>query len=371
MSKCHFRSRARLLAAGAVFIALIAAGIYLQPGFSTPSPRQTGDASLVSFLTPLLKGSRGSVAAALITPRGVQYALWDSDYNQQYEIASLTKTMTSSLLIDTFRRGEATAQTRVGDLIPEISGPAREITLEQLASHRSGLPPLASSLRQKIRVISQIILRENFWEYDEKSVIEMVNNTRLATPARFDYSNTGYALLGLALSRAAHQPFNSLLQKRVFAQAKMTNTVVAEALPPDAPTFHHGWAVSGFAEAPWIQHAFMPAAGVRSTIVDMAHYAQALLAGKLAGSAAMQPRFATDDADSRVGYAWFTTRIRGRDITWHDGESSGFASAIAVDPQQQSAVVILSDTAWPVIGPAMRLLLTQIPAKTEAHHELD
>ncbi|MCL6745737.1 serine hydrolase domain-containing protein [Kosakonia sp. R1.Fl] len=371
MSKCHFRSRTRLLAAGAVFITLIAAGIYLQPGFSPPSPRQTGDTSLVSFLTPLLKGSRGSVAAALITPRGVQYALWNSDYNRQYEIASLTKTMTSSLLMEAFRRGEATAQTRVGDLIPEISGPAREITLEQLASHRSGLPPLASSLRQKIRVISQIILRENFWEYDEQSVIEMVNNTRLATPARFDYSNTGYALLGLALSRAAHQPFNTLLKIRVFTQAKMTNTVVAEALTPDTPTFHHGWAVSGFAEAPWIQHAFTPAAGVRSTIVDMAHYAQALLAGKLADSAAMQPRFATDDADSRVGYAWFTTRIRGRDITWHDGESSGFASAIAVDLQQQSAVVILSDTAWPVIGPAMRLLLTLTPAKTEAHHELD
>ncbi|CAH6246735.1 TPA: serine hydrolase domain-containing protein [Klebsiella variicola subsp. variicola] len=370
MNKCHFRSRARLLVTGSVFIALIAVGIYLQPGFCPPSPRQTGDASVVSFLTPLLKGSRGSVAAALITPRGVQYALWDSDYNRQYEIASLTKTMTSSLLIDAFRRGEATAQTRVGDLIPEISGPAREIPLEQLASHRSGLPPLASSLRQKMRVISKIILRENFWEFDEKSVIEMVNNTRLATPASFDYSNTGYALLGLALSRAAHQPFNLLLQTRVFAQAKMTNSVVAEALTPDTPMFHHGWAVSGFAEAPWIQHAFTPAAGVRSTIVDMAHYAQALLAGKLAGSAAMQPRFDTDDADSRVGYAWFTTRIRGRDIVWHDGESSGFASVIAVDPQQQSAVVILSDTAWPVIVPAMRLLLTQTSAKTESHHEL-
>ncbi len=371
MSNCHFRSHARLLAAGTVFISLITAGIYLQPGFSTPSLRQTGDASIASFLTPLLKGSRGSVAAALITPRGVQYALWDSDYNKQYEIASLTKTMTSSLLMEAFRRGEATAQTRVSELIPEISGPAREITLEQLASHRSGLPPLASSLRQKIRIISRIILRENFWEYDEKSVIEMVNHTRLAAPARFDYSNTGYALLGLALSRAANQPFTTLLQTRVFAQAKMANTVVAEELTPDTSTFHHGWAVSGFAEAPWIQRAFTPAAGVRSTIVDMAHYAQTLLAGSLAGSAAMPPRFSTDDADSRVGYAWFTTRIHGRDISWHDGESSGFTSAIAFDPQQQSAVVILSDTAWPVIGPAIRLLLTQTPAKMEAHHELD
>lgn len=33
MNKCHFRSRARLLVTGSVFIALIAVGIYLQPGF--------------------------------------------------------------------------------------------------------------------------------------------------------------------------------------------------------------------------------------------------------------------------------------------------------------------------------------------------
>jgi hypothetical protein len=64
MNKCHFRSHPQLLAAGTVFISLITAGIYLQPGFSTPSLRQTGDASMASFLTPLLKGSRGSVAAA-------------------------------------------------------------------------------------------------------------------------------------------------------------------------------------------------------------------------------------------------------------------------------------------------------------------
>jgi hypothetical protein len=51
------------------FVSLIAAGIYLQPGVSTPSPRQTGDATIVSFLTPFLSGARGSVAVAFITPK--------------------------------------------------------------------------------------------------------------------------------------------------------------------------------------------------------------------------------------------------------------------------------------------------------------
>jgi CubicO group peptidase (beta-lactamase class C family) len=235
MKKHSVRSRTRLLAAGTAFVSLIAAGIYLQPGFSSPSLHQTGDATVASFLTPLLKGSRGSVAAAFITPRGVQYALWNSDYAKQYEIASLTKTMTSSLLIEAQRRGEATAQTRVGELVPEITGPASEITLEQLASHRSGLPPLATSLRQKIQVIKAIILRDNFWNYDDETLIEMVNTTRVEKPAVFDYSNTGYALLGLALARASHQSFATLLHTRVFAQAQMKSSVIADDSTPVTP----------------------------------------------------------------------------------------------------------------------------------------
>lgn len=364
-------SRTRLLGAGAVFIVLIAFGIFLQPGFTKPSSLQTGDAEVVSFLTPLLKGTRGSVAAALITPGGVKYGLWNSDYDKQYEIASLTKTMTAGLFMEAIQRGEITRHTRISELVPEIKGKARDISLEELASHRSGLPPLATSFRQKTKVLSAIIMRKSFWNYDEATLIDMVNNADLQKTGEFDYSNTGYALLGLALERASHQPFTSLLHARVFSPAKMNGTVVAEDSTPDTPAFSHGWSASGFPEAPWVLHAFTPAAGVRSTIVDMANYAQTLLAGKLAENEAMLPLFTTDDPDSHIGYAWFTTSIKGQDIIWHDGESSGFATVIAFDRQQKTAVVILSDTAWPVIGPAVRLLLAEAHLDTEQQDELD
>jgi CubicO group peptidase (beta-lactamase class C family) len=65
-------------------------------------------------------------------------------------------------------------------------------------------------------------------------------------------------------------------------------------------------------EAPWILHAFTPAGGVRSTIVDMAHYAQSLLAGKLAWRDAMTPQFATDDPDSRWAMAGSPPAFRAR-----------------------------------------------------------
>ena len=66
---------------------------------------------------------------------------------------------------------------------------------------------------------------------------------------------------------------------------------------PASPTFTMGWSASGFPQQPWVMDAFAPAGGVRATIVDMAKYAQALLAGNLAGSEGMHSLFATDDPD--------------------------------------------------------------------------
>lgn len=115
----RYRRDRQILCSALAFIAMIATGIYLQPGFRPLTAEVSGDKALVAFLTPLLKGAHGHVAAALITPDGVRYGLWGADYARQYEIGSLTKTMTASLLIDAIQRGEVTPTTRVGELVPE------------------------------------------------------------------------------------------------------------------------------------------------------------------------------------------------------------------------------------------------------------
>lgn len=354
----RYRKGWQILGAGVAFIAIIALGIYLQPGLKKPTDRVSGDKELVAFLTPLLTGAQGNIAAALITPEGVRYGIWGNDYARQFEVGSLTKTMTASVLLDVIQKGEVTATARVGDLVPDIVGPARNITLQELVSHRSGLPSFSSSLMPKISMLLAILRRENPWHFERADLIVMINREQIPAVKIFDYSNSGFALLGLALENAAHQSFAALLEERVFKPAAMTSTLVAQQTTPPNAEFAPGRSASGLREAPWILNTFSPAGGVRSTIADMAKYAQALMAGKLAGSQGMMPRFATDDADSRIGYAWFTTRIKGRNIIWHDGQSAGYAAVMAFDPERKTAVVILSDTAWSVIVPAIKLLLS-------------
>jgi hypothetical protein len=61
---------ARVIASVTIFVVIVLSGIYLQAGFSSPSRNITGDAQLVRFMTPFLRGARGHVAVALIKPGG-------------------------------------------------------------------------------------------------------------------------------------------------------------------------------------------------------------------------------------------------------------------------------------------------------------
>lgn len=255
----RYRRDRQIIAAVLVFTVIVAAGIALQPGFHPPSSRTTGDKQLVSILTPLLNGARGQVAAALITPQGVRYGLWGSEYTTQYEIASLSKTMTASLLLEAIRRGEVTAQTPVSALVPEIVSPVRDVTLEQLVSHRSGLPPLTASVGQRLAILSDIARRQNPWRYDRPALIAMMNQATLQPTKWFDYSNAGFALLGLALERASHRDFATLMAQRVFTPAGMQGAEVARHNTPASPTFTMGWSASGFPQQPWVMDAFAPA----------------------------------------------------------------------------------------------------------------
>ncbi|STS90670.1 beta-lactamase [Klebsiella variicola] len=81
-------------------------------------------------------------------------------------IASLSKTMTASLLLEAIRRGEVTAQTPVSALVPEIVSPVRDVTLGA-----TGFSPFRTATAhrvgwQRLAILSDIARRQNPWRYD-------------------------------------------------------------------------------------------------------------------------------------------------------------------------------------------------------------
>lgn len=100
------------------------------------------------------------IAVGIVEPKGRRVAAWGSlgkgdpravDGGTVFEIGSITKIFTSLLLADMVCRGEVNLNDPAGKFLPgsvrmpERSG--RAITLLDLATHRSGLPPLPGNMK--------------------------------------------------------------------------------------------------------------------------------------------------------------------------------------------------------------------------------
>jgi CubicO group peptidase (beta-lactamase class C family) len=86
-----------------------------------------------------LPGALDHVSIAVVDGSTITYAGFGANEHTEYEIGSLTKTFTALLLADAIRRGEVTADTKAGALLPLGDTPVADVTLAELASHRSGL----------------------------------------------------------------------------------------------------------------------------------------------------------------------------------------------------------------------------------------
>jgi CubicO group peptidase (beta-lactamase class C family) len=337
---------------------ILAASVALLGVFARPNPPSlsllvTGDAALAARVRPLLQGALDRVSIAMIDGNTVTYTNFGANDTTEYEIGSVTKTFTSLLLADAIEQGEITADTHVGDLLSLAGSPVADVTLAELASHRSGLP---RSAPPTIKENLLLLLRRDPYIQDVDGVIAQARAVTLRNRGTFSYSNLGTALLGQALAAANSMDYARLVQERIFRPLGMTASsvpVTAENLPDDALT---GYGASGKHVAPWTMNGTAPAGGIRSTSADMVRYARALLDGTASGMAALTPRW-DEGNGSRVGYAWNTAVVAGRMVTSHGGATDGFCTAIAIDRANQRAVIILSNTKVSVEQAALTLLV--------------
>jgi CubicO group peptidase (beta-lactamase class C family) len=317
----------------------------------------TGDSGLIALVEPLARAAGlGDRLSVVHIRAGVhRHAHFGAGPATVYEIGSVAKTMTALLFAEAVESAALRADTRLGSLLDLDGSPAADVTLEELASHRSGLPRLATGLRDRANAVVAVLRHRNPYPGDLRRLLAQARTAKVTARGQFSYSNLGAALLGQALAAHAGIGYPALLHRRVFARLGMTasSTPLCDAeLPADAPT---GWSAHGVREQPWSLGAYAPAGGVRSTPADMASYAQALLDGEAPGLSALEPRWEADHG-SRVGYAWFTDRVADADITWHNGATGGFSSMLALDRDRATAVVILTNTAVAVDEIALRLL---------------
>ena len=329
----------RAVVAAVTALAVFAAGALVSPRPPQLSSDTRGDDRLVAEVRRLLDGEgavRDRLSVAVIDGAEVRTAHFGATDDTEYEIGSVTKTITGSLLADAIDRGEVTGSTPLGDLLDVGGSAAASITLDELATQSSGLPRLPLSAGM---IVSAIVANFRASDPYRSTLADLESDARASAVGekQFLYSNFGFALLGQALVAAAGaDDYEALAAQRVFEPLGMRDSYAPSSRDGLRDTAVEGLTATGRSAAAWTMAADSPAGSTRSTLADMVRYARAQLDGTAPGVAATEPR--ADAGESRIGFAWLTSD----DVTWHNGQTGGYASWVGFDRDADRAVVVLN-----------------------------
>jgi D-alanyl-D-alanine carboxypeptidase len=183
--------------------------------------------------------------------------------DMRFLIASITKTMTAVLVMQLVDEGRVALDDPAQRWVPELRS-LPPITIEDLLSHRSGLPDTTQADVDQAGT-------------DTRQLVEraVAHGLEFAPGSRGNYSNLGYGVLQLLLERIRQRPFSAQLERLIFAPAGMDSSTLFGR--PDAYGHVDGIEVTG-------QHLMrlLPASGsVVSTAHDIDAFYEALWDGRL------------------------------------------------------------------------------------------
>lgn len=267
------------------------------------------------------------------------------DENTVLEIGSVTKVFTGTLLAEMAGRGELRLTDPVAGLLPAgVSVPSRggrAITLEHLATHTSGLPPMPTGTgsADPSRALAECTVERLY---------ECLGQHELSRDpgSRYQYSNLGVGLLGHALALRAGTDYEQLVRRRILEPLEMHRTAVAPSLEMER-RLAIGHDARGHPAPRLEAPGLVGAGGLRSSVADMLRFAAANLdeAGSLGPAirAAHSPR-ARIRLGTRIGLAWHVLGSRRRALLVHAGGTLGFSSVIGLRVPHRTAVVVLSNS---------------------------
>lgn len=253
-----------------------------------------------------------------------------------FEIGSINKTFTGLLLAEMAARGEVALDDPISRYLPDgVRAPSRngrEITLVDLATHRSGLPRLPNNHRPADGA-------DPYADYSLQTMYDFLSSHELRRDpgAEAEYSNLGFGLLGHLLARAAGQSYRSLLRERILEPLGMDMT--GYTFEGELAEWHtKGHSDAGQVVPYWFgTEAIDGAGGLRSTMEDMLAYLRAHLGPadsqlQQAMRAAVEVRDAIGE-NASIGLGWQVRDHEGRSIIAHGGGTGGYSTLIAFDPE--------------------------------------
>ena len=281
-----------------------------------------------------------------------------------FRIASITKMFTASSIMQLVENNKLSLTDRLDKFYPDVPR-ASEITIDQLLSHTSGIPSFNRYHKDKtdfdsVRTTEEIV--RYISEIEPKSFFE--------PGTAYNYSNSGYYLLGAIVEKISGMSLGQYMDKNIFKPLALDNTAMdkmGDIIPNRAAGYYTMEGKVGFFEnAPQVPYTTPgPAGGLRSTVSDLAKWQQELFfndflspstlkvmmkpsrtkGGQLASEVFWNDRKDKYDVmSSSCGYGMFIEDVEGVLQYGHSGGINGFHSEAYSYPEFGVTIALIANT---------------------------
>jgi CubicO group peptidase (beta-lactamase class C family) len=260
-----------------------------------------------------------------------------------FSLASVTKPFTALGIMLQAHTGKLNLDDKLATFIPELPNTG-EIVIRHLLHHTSGIADyieLADRVWDRNAVLTMDGLIGLFQEYRPRPFF---------LPGReFEYSNTGYALLGEVIARVAGMSYPQFMEQAVFGPLGMKDSAAFNLASKECPLHQR---VYGFrrhrgqtlpCDLNFLDGVYGDG-GIYSTAEDLVRFDQGLREGILLPREVYQEAYVSgrlnNGEPTGYGFGW---EIEPNDVVEHWGEWEGFSAFISRDLRKHTLLVILSN----------------------------
>jgi D-alanyl-D-alanine carboxypeptidase len=296
----------------------------------------------------------------------------------QFHIGSNTKALTATLLAVLVERGDLAWTTRPVDVLPElrdIHAAYRDITLEQLLSHRAGVPAFTSGFA--LAMLPDAVYKQGDRtpaQWRRAFVLQVLRDKPKVAPAsRFLYSNAGYSVAAAMGEAVTSQPWESLLQSAV--------------LQPLGIRGGYGWPAANDPAQPWghwrkllrgirphdphdkyqLGALLAPAGDVHLSIEEYARFLRTQLRG-LRGRDGLLRAATVARLHTPIGeyaFGWIVQELAGARVSAHEGSAGTFHAIAIVHHERDRAVAVFASSGVRTAGNAARELARELATSAD------
>jgi CubicO group peptidase (beta-lactamase class C family) len=261
------------------------------------------------------------------------------DKNSIFEIASITKILTSNLIAQAVLENKFKVDDYIDNFLPKgyvlHDNLKNKIKISDLASHQSGLPDI------DFGKLIEINPQQPVSSVTEKTLTDIINNcTELKDYGKYRYSTIGYTLLGQILEKVYNKSYDEIIRGKIIDPLKMKNTLTTDFNVKNRTT---GYNPEGGVQEFFNWNITAPSGLIKSNAADMVIYLKAVLNDKTQiGKAAIITEKTFYKVENReLGLGVNIMTDDKNTIYMKSGDLMGQSSIICYDRTKNWGIIIL------------------------------